>query len=289
MKYSLDQLDQTLSSNVLLVGRPGTGKTRSLYTLHKLKGRKWLKGSKLFIADFDRGCQPLYRQAKLEGWASDLDVRRYYNDSGSKIETLKASPARSKDMFLNFANDINTFFDMLGPDKQWRPDKIAEAPYAIVIDSATRFADHVLSFTLALRNKELGQQGVDGRAEFGLQMGKIVETIRSLADLPCLTIITAHEQIKAEMVKTASKDQGGNPHSTGKDWRLPVFTGQLANSIAGEFGVVLYTDIEPPTTSDGQSTYKWFTRPIDNIYCAKTRLRDGLPAKVVQDFNVVFE
>lgn len=295
MKYTAETIKNLLYTNALIVGRYGTGKTRSCASLRKLRSRPYVKGNKLLIFDLDEGCQPIIRLAEKYNWLNELDIRRYAPVGGSRLATAPAASSanamRSSEMFIGLATDINYLLDRVDPTtNQWREEFLPDAPYAVLLDSLTKLADDALSFTLSLRGKELGGAGVDGRQEYGIQMGKIVETIRDLRSLPCFTVVTAHEQTKAETIKMPAPPKGGqpiDPKLTGRDWRLPVVTGQLANTIGGEFGLVLYSDTEPLTTD--KLRYFWWTRPAENIFGAKTRLRDDLPIKVDQDFDIVIE
>lgn len=296
MQFTVEQVDQLLYSSFLIIGPYKTGKTQSTATLHKLKTRPWVQGKKLYYYDFDEGCQPVIRVAKRENWADELKIFRYPRVGGEKIgenENVK----RSSEPFKDFLTDINRLYDQLEPSgTRWKESFVADAPYAIVVDSLTAIQDDILSFTLGLRHKELGNAAVDGRQEYGMQMGKIVETIRSVRALPCFVVWLAHEQTKMGTVKMPSAPPGASqqtktdlaPRTTGLIYKLPVVTGQLANQIGGEFGAVLFTTVNPITST--QADYMWITRPDGGeIRGAGTRLKEGLPQQVKQDFNLVVD
>src|ERR1017187_6247696 len=238
MQFTVEQIDSLLYTNFLIVGPYKTGKTESLATLHKLRTRKWVQGTKLHVHDFDEGIQPLIRVARREGWLNEVVPFRYPRVGGEKIKD-GTGIYRTKEPFLDFLTYVNRLYDHVDSSGlKWKEDFVNEAPYAIVVDSLTAIQDDIMGFTLTLRNKELGDERVDGRAEFGLQMGKIVETVRSLRALPCFTVWLAHEQTKMGTVKMPSTPKGGSPvqpRETGIIAKLPLVTGQLAERLGAEF------------------------------------------------------
>lgn len=275
MKAAIDDITSLLYTNFLIVGPPKTGKTQSCATLHKLRKRPWVKGTTLHVHDFDNGCQPIIRRATREGWANELRIFRYprplteakFKNTGTPDD---ATVRRSKENYLDFITYVNNIYDNPGD---------LNAPYAIVVDSLTVLSDHILGYVLALRGKDLGRPGVDGRQEYGLQMGKIVETIRSLRELPCFTIVLAHEQNEME---TVGGTDPKNPMPTGRVYTLPLVTGKLAFSLGEEFGGVFHTAVE-------NGKYQWIASPTANIRSAGTRLKEGLPARIDQDFDLIVE
>ena len=293
MEFTAAQIDNLLYTNFLIIGVYKTGKTRSCATLHKLKSRPWVQGKKLYIYDFDEGCQPIIRVARNEGWVDELKIFRFPRVGGEKLPTTDfaatAAAYRTKEPITDFLTAVNSLYDHVTPDgSRWKDDFVNEAPYAIVVDSATPFQDDILGFTLTLRHKNLGEEHVDGRAEYGLQMGKFVEIIRSMRALPCFSVVLAHEQNVMGKVKMPSAPKGGKPIDpvpTGVVSRLPVVTGILANSIGGEFGAVFFTEVVPETSD--RVAYKWVTRPYQEIRGAGSRLIDNLPIFVDQDFDKV--
>lgn len=288
MQFTIDTIDNLLYINILVVGPPKNGKTQSCATLHKLRKRPYVQGTKLYIFDFDEGCQPIIRVARREGWADELRVFRFPRVGGDKIKSDE-KVNRTKEPFLDFLTQINRLYDNVENGK-WKDSFVNEAPYAIVIDSLTAIQDDILGFTLTLRNKELGGERVDGRQEYGMQMGKIVETVRSTRALPCFSIWLAHEQSKMGTVKMPSAPKGGDPIDpvmTGVISKLPLTTGQLANQIGGEFGAVLFTSVR--TLSSTTAAYEWQTRPEGEVRMAGSRLKEGLPLYIPQDFDLVVD
>jgi hypothetical protein len=291
MQFSTTELDKLKYTSFAIVGPPKTGKTRSLATLHKLRNRPWVQGTKLYVYDFDRGCQPLIRIAEQEGWAEEVRIVRFDRASGNRLSNQASKPTGT-DRFLEFMNHVNHFYDMLEPDgTTWSPNYLDEAPYALVVDSATTFKDIVLEFTLGTRNKVLGGVGVDGRAEFGAQMEKLIECVRSMVSLPCFTVWLFHQQLSMGTVRMPAQPKGGraiDPQITGVIAALPVITGQLAFTIGAEFGAILYTNVESISTNERK--YQWCTSP-DGAYIqsAGTRLKEGLPLYIDQDFDLVVE
>ena len=264
MLYKAEDLDKLKFCSFQLVGPPKTGKTEALATLHKLKTRPWVKGKKFVIYDFDNGCQPLIRVAEREGWADELVIWR-------PARSTKIGPGADREgsttVFSDFMNHFNAFYDMIKPDtNDWYDDALVDAPYAMAVDSATSFADHVMAFTLGTRHKSdgksLGGANVDGRAEFGAQMGKIVEVVRSFSALPCFTVFNFHSQLQMGRVRLPSAPKGGkvvDPVTTGVIADLPVVTGQLAFTIGAEFGAILYSLVEINGTNSRK--YLWKTSP----------------------------
>src|SRR5271157_2248097 len=96
VKFTADQIDSLLYTNFLIVGMYKTGKTESCATLHKLRTRKWVKGSRLHVHDFDEGCQPIIRVAKREGWANELDIFRYARVGGERLKTDNSEAAATQ-------------------------------------------------------------------------------------------------------------------------------------------------------------------------------------------------
>ena len=290
MQFTVDQILSLLYTNFLVVGPPKTGKTQSTTTLRKLKSRPWVQGKKLYYYDFDEGMQPVIRIAVRDKWADEIVPFRYAQVGGDRI-SRDAIPQRSPERFTDFLSDINRLYDHVTSDgKRWKDDFIDQAPYAIVVDSLTVIQFDILNFTLSLRHKELGDEKVHGGAEYGFQMGKIVETIRSIKKLPCFSVWLAHEQTKMGTVKMPTPPPRGNPINpvtTGIISKLPVVTGTLAETIGGEFGAVLFTKIEPVTSTTAK--YLWETRPNGEIRSAGSRLKENLDALIPQDFNLVVD
>jgi len=298
VKFTADQIDQLLYTSFLIVGPYKTGKTQSCATLHKLKSRPWVQGKKLYIYDFDEGCQPIIREARKDNWVDELTIFRFPRVGGEKINPAQdmsgATVLRTKEPFMDFLMSINGLYDHVDSSgAKWKDDFVNEAPYAIVVDSLTAIQDDILGFTLSLRNKQLGVPGPkgfepDGRQEYGMQMGKIVETVRAIRALPCFFVLLAHEQTRMGTVKMPTAPKGADPiapMTTGVIAKLPVVTGQLANTIGGEFGAVLFTGSEPVTST--KSRYFWITRPDGEIRGAGTRLKEGLDLKIDQNFDLV--
>ncbi len=290
MQFTVEQIDNLLYTNFLIVGSPKTGKTRSTTTLRKLMSRSWVQGKKLHYFDLDEGMQPVIKIAQREGWVSEIVPYRYSQYGGDRV-SKEAIPARSPERFTDFLTDVNKLYDHVTPDgKKWQDDFVKDAPYAIVVDSLTVIQFDILNFTLSLRHKELGDAKVHGGAEYGFQMGKIVETIRSVRKLPCFSVWIAHEQTKMGTVKMPTAPPGTPaipPRETGIISKLPVVTGTLAETIGGEFGGVLFTSVDPETST--KVNYNWITRPDGEVRSAGSRLKENLPLKIAQDFNLVVD
>jgi hypothetical protein len=100
----------------------------------------------------------------------------------------------------------------------------------------------------------------------------------------------AHEQTKMGTVKMPTAPPGTKaiqPRETGIISKLPVVTGTLAETIGGEFGAVLFTEVVPVTSNT--SKYMWITRQDGEIRSAGSRLKEGLDTHILQDFNLVVD
>src|SRR5712671_5032541 len=150
MKYTPEALSNLKYTNFLIIGPTKNGKTFSCGTLHKLRGRSWVKGKKLHIHDFDDGCQPIIDMAERERWIDEVVPFRY--SAGGKISTDE-NVNTTKEPALEFLRNINSLYDHLTPQNEWKEDFINDAPYAIVVDSLTSLQDSIQSFLLALSGK----------------------------------------------------------------------------------------------------------------------------------------
>lgn len=288
MKYTPESLSNLLYTNFLIVGPYKTGKTMSLTTLHKLRSKPWVKGSKLYIYDFDEGCQPLLTEARKGGWLDEVVPFRYglraKIDQGTGVAT-------SKDPIIDFITDINSLYNHLTPSNDWTDDFLSEAPYAMCFDSLTAFQDEVQNFILAANNKiRDSEMSGDTGTMYRKVREKIVEVIRSVRSLPCFSVWCAHEQVVAETIKQPWTPKGSPqlaPRLTGEIKALPVVPGRLASTIGGEFGGVFYSRVKPDTSTAAK--YIWVTRTSENIPGAGTRLKKGLPLEIPQDFSMVIE
>jgi len=286
MKYTPEALSNLKYTNFLIIGPTKNGKTFSCGTLHKLRGRSWVKGKKLHIHDFDDGCQPIIDMAERERWIDEVVPFRY--SAGGKISTDE-NVNTTKEPALEFLRNINSLYDHLTPQNEWKEDFINDAPYAIVVDSLTSLQDSIQSFLLALSGK-MKDNELSGEVGtmFRKQKEKVIEIVRSIRALPCYSVFCAHVQLSAETVKQPWTPKGVAPLApklTGQIRALPVVTGQLASTIGGEFGGVLYTKTTQLTSTS--SKYEWITQATGDIPGAGTRLKTNLPLFIPQDFNLV--
>lgn len=270
MKIEIAGLEELLqiSNSVLCWGPPTTGKTSSLATL----APKYLP---LWCFDFDWKSTPLIHLAKEGGWLDKLVIFRYKRTQG-RLNQL-STPTRNPQIFLDFLKDFNALQDQVDPQTGlWRPT-FTQAPKSIIFDSLTSLGDVVLDFVLATVGHELGAPGTDARSDFGKQMSKIMEIVKSSKTLPCLSVWVAHEKFIQDEL-------------TGQVRCLPSATGLLANTLAKEFNVVLYSQV---VGAGDKAKYEWLVRPKGWVQAAGTTARSSikdrgeLPMTVPQDFQHV--
>ena len=156
-------------------------------------------------------------------------------------------------------------------------------PLAIAVDSITTLQDNIFDYIMSSKGvDDLTAKGqhVDGRQIYGLQMGKLVEVVRSIKVLPCWSIFNAHEK------KVTSKQMVGNDVIESLEWLEPRVTGQLSGDFAKEFSVSVYSK----TTGAASSVkYKWVTKPAasDHLKGIGSRFTADLPVEIDQDYALI--
>lgn len=253
---------------ILNYGPSKTGKTYCLATLIKLGLIP------IWTFDFDHGVDPLIRQAKKLGCKDDdIVVFHYLPLGGDKIGKTQLRPrAQGQEIYLNFMADVNKLYDFVNSETgEWAEKAPFRLPAVIVIDGWTTLQEILLDFVLTMEGHDLGAPGTHGGADHGKAMNKTVEIIECIRGLPLLSIHNAHEVLdKNELTSETRCD--------------PKFTGQLAQIIAGRFGVVLYSK----NKKVGENVqFKWLTRPDGYIKTAGTRFQDDLPLEIDQDYKLV--
>lgn len=262
---ALEELVKTKKS-IMLIGPAMSGKTYSLWTLIK-----WLKENnlgKLHLHDLDLKCESLVVKLKKEGLLDYLVVHRVVVP-----DTLTLAPAkvvRDKAKFNLFQVDFNKHYDSVDPKTGgWKAG--SAAPGAIFIDSLSSFQEIVKEFVMADAGHDIGASGTDARSDFWPIMSKILETIKSLKELPCISGWIMHEAL--------TQDALGNlsvlPNVIGK---------KFPSELGREFNAILYSTSE----AKGENTvYKWQMRPKDKVKSAGVTSRDDLPLFIEQDFRKI--
>jgi len=257
--------------NILNYGPPKTGKTTALYTLIKLGLRP------IWVHDFDRGVDPFIRFAKkyglIEDPKNDIKIFRYDPKGGDKIGQGITRPAgQGRDLYLDFCSNINGLYDHVDPNTgSWKEGlPYGTVPAVSVVDSASALQEIILDYVLAMLGHNLGDPKTDARNDFGRQMGKSVEIIKSMLSLPMISIWIAHESIERNEL-------------TGEIRNDPHFTGKLAPVIGREFGTVLYSTTR---TVNGQIEYVWQCQPQGYIKTAGSRFKD-VKGMIPQDYGLV--
>lgn len=276
-----DQLESLSYFSALIIGKYKTGKTESVWTYRQLRERLHMKAKKLYVFDFDMGAAPLVRRARLGGWLDDLKIYRYAQAGGARMNVDLPTP-HSKDPILDWMKDINALYDQVDPNTgYWKDSFLPDAPAVILTDSLTSFGEVALDFTIACLGHEIGAPGHHGGSDYGKQMAKIVESVKSTRALPCVSIWTAHEAVEVESVGQPGGLEQTKPIITGERFILPVVTGKLAGTIGALFDVVVYTKVEG-------DTYSWKVKPQGDVKGAGSRLKGKFDtATIAQDLALL--
>jgi hypothetical protein len=261
----------SLSTSILLVGAPFTGKTQSIATIRPVLVKKGLPTRIEYFNLDGPGGETLKRIARKQGWADDLTVHEF--GIGEKRIGTTIKPGRSSQKAIEFINEFNLLFNDVNQNtKTWQEGK---ARGLVVVDSITALQDSLEDFVFVTRGREIGEEGNKAITfnDWRLLAEKITETYMSAMSLPCYSLFTAHVQIVEATAKGATQ---GQDKSLGELNQVPLVTGQLKDRIEKDFGVVLYT------TND----FKWFTRPngANRIRTSGSRFVEGLPPIIEQDF-----
>ena len=271
-----DQLSAQIWGAIALIGRPFSGKTQSIATLHKYLVKHKLP-TKIEVFDLDeQRDSPLIRIAKSEGWLNDLVVHRYDSTGGVHYIANKETRERSKIPTELFIQEYAALYDDLDTRTGlWQPGRERGA---IVVDSMSVLNERWFDFVLQLRHKELGgTEKLNNLVTFNEWMmvkEKIVETVRSGKALPCFSIFCFHEvQAQDEIPGPKAQDT----KTTGKILWVPKIQGDLCTTIQKEFSVCVHT-----RCINGK--FEWITRPTEEIASVGTRSKNLLGATTEQDF-----
>ena len=267
-----DQLSGPIWANIALIGRPKTGKTYSLKTLHDYLIRKNLP-RKLVIFDWDEdGSSTLVRIAQKENWLQDLEIYRY-NLRGSRL-SIQDHRNRTKMPIEQFIQEFNGLFDDLDPKTgQWIPGKERGA---VIIDSMTALNERYFDYVLVMNHKEVG--GRDTAAisynEWTKTKEKMVEAVRGGKALPCYSVCCFHEALEQEEVPGPTAQ---DTKTTGRNIWTPAITGDLRVTIQKEFSIVVHSRAI-------DSSYQWLVKPSEEVRSVGSRLRDFDKPIISQDF-----
>lgn len=277
MLIPTEQLTKPDFCSILLIGPPKTGKTYSLATLRNVLVKRKLPTKIAFFDMDDDGSETFLRLARAGGWIEDVELHRF--DSPNKRIKVAIQPNRTTNPAMEFIGEFNALFDRIdNRTGTWSRDPIG----AVVIDSVTGLQDRFEDFVFSTRQREIGEDGQRAITfnDWRLLAEKIIETYQCAKSLPCYFVLTAHVELRQEVIKGANAS-GTDAQTTGKMYEVPFVTGVLRDRIAKDFSVVLYS------TPD----FKWVTRPSESarIRSAGTRGKDNLPAIVNQDFSLVLD
>lgn len=276
-----DQLQGPTWSSIANIGRPKTGKTQSLRTMHDYLIRKKLPRRIEFFDWDEDGADTIIRIAKQERWnldptdpKCDLAVYRY-NLRGTRL-TNQDVRNRSKIPIEQFIQEFNGLYDDLDPKTgYWKEGKERGC---VVLDSITALNERYFDFVLQMNHKEVG-----GTLESGANISfnewtkvkeKMVEAIRGAKGLPCFSVCNFHEAFEQEEIPGPKP---GDAKTTGRNIWTPAITGDLRITIQKEFSVVIHSRAV-------DDRYFWITRPTEEIRSVGSRNRDLLPETVLQDF-----
>ena len=202
------------------------------------------------------------------------------------------SPRRSSQIFDQLCGEFNSLWDMLDPKTGYWKEPVS-APAIIAIDGATRLEEIITDFIASVRSRELNSVDAGERARFadwGAIKDKEVEFIDSAINLPCHFVYCVHDELREEQVQaspTINPNTGAEtPRTigTGRLLIVPALVGQLRDTMGGKFTAVLWTRCE-------NNKYYWLIAPQQEgaaqVRGAGTRTKDGLPAKIDQDFRLI--
>jgi hypothetical protein len=247
-------------------GPPMSGKTTNLITLVEAG---W---GPLHVHDFDGKSQSLVRAAEKRGLLDQLVIYRY--DSHQDKIRQSEYPEKSNAQFVSFMNTHNSYFDLINPTTGKWKDSATDAPGVIAFDTLTSLNVITLEFVLSVLGHDLGAPKTDSRSDYGKQMGKIMEIVRSAKALPCISIWNAHERFEKDDL-------------TGQVRCEPSATGQLANQLAKEFNAVLYTSVVRNAANPLGASFEWYGKPRGWVTQAGSTEVD-LPVSLPQDWSLVF-
>lgn len=275
MRETIDEIIlKPRRGTVLNFGPPKTGKTESLATLIKLGL------TPMWYFDFDGGdsIKPLLRKTKdlcmrdrlLNEQHSTDDIIRfsYFPKGGDRVGQTQHRPKeQGRDIYLDFLKDFNSVFDLIGQDGEYKKDPIVRPPRSLVIDSTTSLMEDILDFILCMAGHNLSDPKTDARDDFGKQMGKIQEIVKSAKSMPLIAVFICHEKLVQNEL-------------TGEVRIDPMITGQLSAYFAKDFGTVVYSQ------SKG-GKYTWLTKPQGHVKCVGQREHEGLSLEIEQDYSLV--
>jgi hypothetical protein len=282
-----DQLTGPQFGSIGIAGAPKTGKTQSLWTLHRfLKNHKLPTRMAIFDLDED-GAEPLIRIARdgvrdekrnllyAGGWSNDLDVYRY-NVKGNKINPAEV-PTRTRIPTEMFINESAALYDRLDSvTGRWKPSMELGA---VVCDSMTALNERWFDYVMTARHKEVGGTKAAGNEitfnEWTMIKSKILETVRSFKALPCYSVFMFHEILLQEEVPGPKPE---DTKTTGMMYWVPKVTGDLTTTIQKEFSVFVHS-----TVKDGK--YLWIAQPTSRIRSVGSRGKELMPTEVGQDFE----
>lgn len=265
-----------VQKSVLVYGPPITGKTYSLWTLVRYLKQQNL--GKLHLFDFDGKCESLVKKLEKEGLLDRLLVYKYTEPD--KVQTEARNVSYSKDRFLAFQKDFNTYWDNVDPKtgswKESYKEACSDFPGAIFGDSLTKYQDIVKEYVVAMLGRDIGSAGTDARADYGKIMEKLKETIQSFKSLPCISGWLAHDSTERDELIGKIIVQ---PNVIGK---------KLPSELAREFNCVLYSCTQPGA-SGAKAEFKWQVSPGNWVISAGITSRDDLPQFVNQDYGELFK
>lgn len=266
------------NKNVMIYGPPFRGKTTSLATLMQTPTFKEDPKTRLYLWDLDYKCDPVIRLATEQGWLDRLVVYRYVPSGGAKLTQTQHTPRRP-DTYLQIMQDVNALHDMVDHATGYWRSALPFYPGAVAFDGLTSYGDILLEYVMNMLAHNLGDPGTHSGSDYGKQMGKIVETIKSLKALPCIFVLLAHEEIRQD-------------ETSGRIISTPMVTGKLRESLAREFNVAFYASTRSevdPATKQLRIVYEWLTRPEGQRESLGTTERDDLPLRMPQDFSLLFK
>jgi hypothetical protein len=292
MLISQEQLSTPYYS-IFNIGAPYSGKTQSLVTLYKYMIARKQPARKIFLYDLDdNNSQPLVREMDKLRALDDLRVFRYGKRGGQSKVEKEDTARRSGARFEAFLDEFNQLFDMIDPRTgTWRD--IEQAPGAIAIDSGTALEEDITDFVCNKRNADMNSSNVTERMSYsiwGAIKDKEVEVIKNAKGLPCHFVYNVHEELRQEVVPGQPAVPGQPqtaiaPRGTGMVYLQPALVGSLRDTMAKEFGVVVYSRAKG-------NRYEWIVRPGQEgagiIRSAGTRARSDLPTTPIeQDYQKV--
>lgn len=239
--------------NFCAIGRPKTGKT---YSLNTLPGRTVLLSSDVGGWHAIRSEKTFVAPGSLAA-TPDLatfvvvDYTQHFNSIADSMDRIPRA-TKERQAYASLIKDANNLLTRTDVDN-------------VAMDSLTGFSEMILGAALAINMS----QKPNLMRDYGAAINKVFEIVSVLCGGPFNFVLTSHIRV--------DKDE-----DTGKLQEAPLIYGRdLPDKLTSLFDTVF-------KTGSANGVYWWETKPQPLLQCIGSRLYDGLPARIAQDFGGFF-